>query len=470
MERSITDFSRLLASYFGEELFASLERSKDISLLMEEMERFVRKAAAGAMSMLLEEADAIVRAAPERRREWEIHESSSATNFGTIFGEVYYSRTYYRSKEKPRDYVFLSDRILGIGAHDKTDALLDARMIEEAVDLAYRKRGKKASRAIEFTGQTVMNKIRKLGPVEYPIVSLEKKKEVEVLYINADEDHVASQVRGGEEPRLVYVYEGMQLATKELPEDGRPRMELLGKRSFSGVYENYEDLWLKVADYIEKTYDTEKIRRIYLSGDGAPWIRGGANWIDKSVYVVDKYHLSKYVMLAGAHVQDGVNRIWAAIHSEDEDYFDIVMDTLVSATESRSKIKEINNAKRYIKGVWDTLKYHKEADYIGCSAEGHVSHILSARLSSRPMGWSKEGVDCMARLRVFRENGGNIYQQILKKKEHLQFEIKITKKAELIRKMEQRAAGLELTHNLSVINYGKVTGLNSALKMIRGIV
>lgn len=25
---------------------------------------------------------------------------------------------------------------------------------------------------------------------------------------------------------------------------------------------------------------------------------------------------------------------------------------------------------------------------IGCSAEGHVSHVLSSRMSSRPMGWS----------------------------------------------------------------------------------
>ena len=27
----------------------------------------------------------------------------------------------------------------------------------------------------------------------------------------------------------------------------------------------------------------------------------------------------------------------------------------------------------------------------GCSAEGHISHVLSARESSRPMGWSKKG-------------------------------------------------------------------------------
>ena len=40
----------------------------------------------------------------------------------------------------------------------------------------------------------------------------------------------------------------------------------------------------------------------------------------------------------------------------------------------------------------------------GCSAEGHISHVLSARESSRPMGWSKKGVDRISRLRVLTRN------------------------------------------------------------------
>ena len=34
---------------------------------------------------------------------------------------------------------------------------------------------------------------------------------------------------------------------------------------------------------------------------------------------------------------------------------------------------------------------HKEG-VKGCNAEGHVSHILSSRMSSRPMGWSVKGM------------------------------------------------------------------------------
>ena len=43
---------------------------------------------------------------------------------------------------------------------------------------------------------------------------------------------------------------------------------------------------------------------------------------------------------------------------------------------------------------------------IGCSAEGHVSHVYSELLSSRPMGWSEQGSDNMCRLRCFVRNNG----------------------------------------------------------------
>ena len=42
----------------------------------------------------------------------------------------------------------------------------------------------------------------------------------------------------------------------------------------------------------------------------------------------------------------------------------------------------------------------------GCSAEGHVSHVLSERMSSRPMGWSKRGADRMSRLRCYVRDHG----------------------------------------------------------------
>ena len=48
----------------------------------------------------------------------------------------------------------------------------------------------------------------------------------------------------------------------------------------------------------------------------------------------------------------------------------------------------------------------------GSSTEGHVSHILSSRMSSRPMGWSRLGAEKMARLRAYWLNGGDMLELV----------------------------------------------------------
>ncbi len=47
-----------------------------------------------------------------------------------------------------------------------------------------------------------------------------------------------------------------------------------------------------------------------------------------------------------------------------------------------------------------------------CSAEGHVSHVLSSRMSSRPMGWSLAGAERIARLRAYYYNNGDFAQLV----------------------------------------------------------
>ena len=58
-------------------------------------------------------------------------------------------------------------------------------------------------------------------------------------------------------------------------------------------------------------------------------------------------------------------------------------------------------------GNWAAVRRMLRGRHVnGCSAESHVSHMLSDRLSSRPMGWSYEGADRMSKLRCFEKNNG----------------------------------------------------------------
>jgi len=58
-------------------------------------------------------------------------------------------------------------------------------------------------------------------------------------------------------------------------------------------------------------------------------------------------------------------------------------------------------------------------DNIHCSAEGHISHVYSDRMSSRPLGWCTTGADKMSRLRVYKMNRGNMLELVRYQKTEL---------------------------------------------------
>lgn len=56
---------------------------------------------------------------------------------------------------------------------------------------------------------------------------------------------------------------------------------------------------------------------------------------------------------------------------------------------------------------------------VRCSAEGHVSHIYADRMSSRPLGWCRTGADKMSRLRIYRQNQGDMLALVRFQKKQL---------------------------------------------------
>ncbi|WP_434084659.1 UPF0236 family transposase-like protein [Lacrimispora xylanisolvens] len=70
--------------------------------------------------------------------------------------------------------------------------------------------------------------------------------------------------------------------------------------------------------------------------------------------------------------------------------------------EDETGVKRIREAREYILSNWTAakLRLSHQAGVKGSSTEGHVSHVLSSRMSSRPMGWSRKGAGKMAQLRA----------------------------------------------------------------------
>ena len=462
MKNSITEIAGLITRSFEENFEKMLTEKKELSEFVLEIKKALDQVGTILTKEALETMDSLVKSDSRRKQNWYVHEKAAPNSLATIFGEVHYQRTYYKHKRE-NEYRYLSDELVGINPYDKMDISLKAKLIEEAIETPYARSGKKAAETLEISSQSVMNAIRELGPVESSEVKISRAKETpKILYIEADEDHVALQAGGCAEPKLVYVHEGREKA-------GKNRWKLKNPRYFGGMYKEAEDLWNEVADYIDSAYEYENIEKIYLSGDGANWIKEGTGAIAKSIFVLDRYHLNKAIKGAGAHMENAQREIWKAIKTEDKDYLKIVMETIVDATESETKTEAVRAARTYILNHWENIRHQYSKEYSGCSAEGHISHIYSDRLSSRPLGWSRDGVDQMARLRVFRANSGNLFELALRKKQERIRETRVTElDLKLCRKKRKKASG-ETIDNLPALNSGKHTQLTLLLRGIRGI-
>jgi hypothetical protein len=460
MELIIQQIINKISNSFEKELESLIRERRDISDFILATKKTLDDVGSTLVAEALETVNEVYRNSKNRKLNWTIKERAAKKLLLTIFGEVRYERTYYKNK-RTGEYSYLSDEAVGIKAHDRLDASLKAKLIEDAVFMPYSKSAKEAAEAVELTSQTVMNSIRELGSVDNDAVEVKQdKKAVRVLYIEADEDHVSLQDGGYAEPKLVYVHEGREKI-------GGNRRKLINARYFSGVYANSDELWVEVLDYIDKTYDMDSIEKIYLSGDGAPWIKNGLGWIKGSIYVLDRYHLSKYVTQATAHMGYTTPIMWDYINSGDKESVKELFNAIISTTEPETKKSAVQEARRYILGNWRGIMRQYDADYIGCSAEGHISHILSSRLSSRLLGWCKTGVDQMARLRVFAENGGQVYDLLMKRKKAAMNEARFLKVDSRIIKKRKMVGSHETIGNITILNIGKKTWASQFLKSVR---
>ena len=101
---------------------------------------------------------------------------------------------------------------------------------------------------------------------------------------------------------------------------------------------------------------------------------------------------------------------------------------------------------------------------MGSCTEGHVSHVLSSRLSSRPMGWSRKGLKQMAELRAYCYSGGRV------RLEHLQHtELKHSVSSRLARKAANafNKTAMEKRGNVTILNKGKVIPMFHCLNGLR---
>ena len=409
----------------GAEIFS--KNPKDHASMIYLIRDVFMEAAAMMVGEIFSAVNDEYRNSPSRAAGWVVvkHDKKKLT---TSIGDTVYEKTLFMNKDtKERRY--LADDTLGFDKHTRfTDDAL-AAMIEEAEQTSYRRGGLAASLTTDASKGTVKNILHGLEfPTENESEAPKEKRVVKQLFIEADEDHISLQFQekkgdlkrskngrklNGAMEKLVYVHEGIRPVAPQ-----SKRHELINPHYFSGSYEGEKnkDLWDEVYTYIDNNYDIDRIEKIYLNSDGGEWIKAGIRRLHGVKHVMDEYHLRNKVVEMTRHVDDAENGDYTAmnalletIRSDTKDDFRSYVDMLLFNAKDDVTWQRISRNADYILNNWMAAKvrlaYHDRV--CGSSTEGHVYHLLSSRMSTLAMGWSRHGANIMAHLRAYMWNGGS---------------------------------------------------------------
>lgn len=329
-----------------------------LSCELNELGRFI-------IQQVMEAVDERLRENLQERRGWVVERRNDVKEVLSPFGPIRYHRTYFRNRSNGQ-YAYLADEWMGLTPHARIAPTVKAALVESSAERSYRRSGRWTRHAAwHVSGQTVMNALRENSNWEAAWSRPDEKRQVEYLYVEADEDHVPNR------------------------------------------------------RYLDAHYDLECVKTIFVSGDGASWIRQLVESIPGAVFVLDRFHAVKKMTAAVGRWEDLSKSLRQAVEQADREKARSILKEAHKRADTEHKRKSIEKTLTYLMRQWDGIKAWSQyrRAIVGCSAEGHVSHIYAARMSSRPMAWTKSGVDRMARLRVLQANQANIREQYLRGRE-----------------------------------------------------
>lgn len=355
----------------------------------------------GIVAETIEQMDQslVIAAKSQRRKDGiTVKERAVERTLTTELGELHYKRTYFVLSDKT--YTYLLDHIIGVEAFERFSKELIAEVLQESTVKSYQA-------AIDSTGrkmsrQTVHNRLTALDDLAIPVERVDETPEI--LDIFADEDHVHLKPKGQAIVPLVTITEGMERSNPKRHATIHP----IHVAAFGSSMDAFQENVLAV---LTERYDLDKVRQINIHADGGAWIYGLQQKIPHSRLVMDGYHLQKelrsFLKLNGAShytkaIRDSMCR--------EDGYSDFkrYCESIYAKQTTEDAQNKARDFVSYCSHHWKAIVARMSKETCGSCTESLVSHVLSDRLSRNPIAWSKDGLNRMTMLVVYKKNGGQI--------------------------------------------------------------
>ena len=366
--------------------------------LMEDFSTLVNGIAIMMLEGFFSKLDDKLYEAIKQKKRYHVQAKGRERTLVTKWGEVKIVRRYYKDKVTG-EFVYPLDTLLGLPSHKRIDPYCASEIIRHAASMGYAKAAE-ASTPSKLSRQSVKNLVHNLPTPPSTLQTDLESKPVETVYVEVDEDHVSLQTGKNINMKLATVY-------TDKVDIGSNRTELVEKHSFTGL-ETPEEFWMQIDSYLAEAYVGSP--KVYIIGDGAKWIKRGLEALPNSEFILDRFHLFKYMTkICGKRSR---KEVFASLETNDKVRFETYVGKMKETYPHR--MKQIVEGATYIENQWDYARASLLRPDIRSSTEAHVSHILSARLSSRPLGWSEKGAQTIAKLRVLADNNESIQEFVMK--------------------------------------------------------
>jgi len=361
---------------------------------------------------IIEFIDLSYKNSQERKDNYYVKKTMNRTLI-TEMGLLVFTKTYYQTKQADENgkYHCFSyiEEVLGLEKWAKMTLNAEVALINMATDVNMEYSSKKAIRNYEISRQTLSKKIRKLN-VNQPDDIKRVSNSPSHLYIEMDEIHASLQTKRNKIVPIALIHEGYK-------EYFVNRKELKNKHYIGASILSYEQVWGEVYAYVDRKYDIDKIKFLFVSGDGASGIKSYTSVFPYAIYVLDKFHYRK--ALNYIFKRDKILTKIADDYLRNNRTEDLKLLVKIMIEKHPSQEKYMLEKQKYLLNNIEGIKNQKHKEYLcPCSMEGHISHKFASYITSRPFGFSEDGLENKIQLLIMKANGMKINQITYLKLKH----------------------------------------------------
>ena len=168
----------------------------------------------------------------------------------------------------------------------------------------------------------------------------------------------------------------------------------------------------------------DKIKNIYVMGDGAAWIRKltahfKVNSQTNVTFNLDKFHFKQAIH--HLFINESLEKIAVSyiLNNNKKDFKELCEEII---KENPHRTETIETKKEYILNNWNYIN-NLYKNKLKCPMESQISHTLADLLTSRPKAYSIKTLKKILKIRLLYKNNHNKKDILTINAEHLNYEI-----------------------------------------------